>query len=324
MGTSFRTFWRSRCGASPRVRFCTQSIPKLACFWAFLHSSPVPEISAEEITAAVRAALAEDVGRGDATSNSTIPADALASARFVAREAMVVAGLAFVECAFRELNSEISCRKLKRDGDNCDAGEVILEISGSARSILTSERVALNFLQRLSGIATATREFVKEIEGTDAEILDTRKTTPGWRRFEKYAVACGGGTNHRLGLFDLVMIKDNHLAALRSEQPSAIHAAVARAREQYPELKVEVEADELSQVEQAVDAGADMILLDNMSPAELCEAVTLVAGRAKTEASGGVTLETVAEIAASGVDFVSVGAITHSVRAVDIGLDFID
>jgi nicotinate-nucleotide pyrophosphorylase (carboxylating) len=180
----------------------------------------------------------------------------------------------------------------------------------------------LNFAQRLSGIATLTAEFVRAIQGTRARILDTRKTTPGWRRFEKYAVACGGGTNHRFGLHDQVLIKDNHLAALACEKPNPIAAAVTRARSCCPGISVEVEADDLAQVAQAVEAGADIILLDNMSPLLLRDAVRLVAGRAKTEASGGVNLQTVRAIAETGVDFISVGALTHSAPAVDIALDF--
>jgi nicotinate-nucleotide pyrophosphorylase (carboxylating) len=188
--------------------------------------------------------------------------------------------------------------------------------------MLSAERVALNFVQRLSGVATLTAQFVDAIQGTRAKILDTRKTTPGWRRLEKYAVTCGGGHNHRFGLFDMVLIKDNHLAALRAESPDAIAAAVTRARASYPQLKVEVEADTLEQVEQAVAAGADTILLDNMNPIQLRLAVQKCKGRALTEASGGVTLASIRAIAQTGVDFISVGALTHSARAVDIGLDF--
>jgi nicotinate-nucleotide pyrophosphorylase (carboxylating) len=182
--------------------------------------------------------------------------------------------------------------------------------------------VAFNFVQRLSGVATATARFVATVAGTRARILDTRKTTPGWRRFEKYAVACGGGTNHRVGLHDLILIKDNHLAALAGAAPNPVAAAVNRARELWPALRVEVEADTLEQVRLAVEAGADIILLDNMPPARLREAAALVAGRAQLEASGGVTLNTVRAIAETGVDFISVGAVTHSARAVDLGLDF--
>jgi nicotinate-nucleotide pyrophosphorylase (carboxylating) len=187
---------------------------------------------------------------------------------------------------------------------------------------LTAERVALNFVQRLSGVATLTSQFAEAVRGTNVQILDTRKTTPGWRRFEKYAVTCGGGKNHRFGLADMILIKDNHLATLRNEKPNAIAAAVARAREKFPKLKIEVEADALQQVEQAVNAGADFILLDNMDVKQLRAAVKIVNGRAKTEASGGVNLKTVRAIAETGVDFISVGALTHSARAVDIGLDF--
>jgi nicotinate-nucleotide pyrophosphorylase (carboxylating) len=284
----------------------------------------MPELGHEEIAAAVRAALAEDIGSGDATSEATIPAAATANAAMVAREPLIVAGLEFATITFSQVDPSIRVERIAKDGAALTKGADLLRLSGPARGILSAERVALNFVQRLSGVASATAEFVKAIQGSGAEILDTRKTTPGWRRFEKYAVACGGGRNHRIGLFDLVMIKDNHLAALRNESPNAIAAAVQRAREKFPDLKVEVEADELAEVEQAVAAGADIILLDNMPPEMLREAVTIIDGRAQTEASGGVTLSTVHKIASTGVNFVSVGAITHSVRAIDIGLDFSD
>jgi nicotinate-nucleotide pyrophosphorylase (carboxylating) len=197
-----------------------------------------------------------------------------------------------------------------------------LKISGSARAILTAERVALNFVQRLSGIATLTAQFVEAIQGTHAQILDTRKTTPGWRQLEKYAVTCGGGRNHRMGLHDMVLIKDNHLVALRDATPNPIAAAVLRALAKFPKLKVEVEADTLDQVDQAVEAGADWVLLDNMNPVQLRLAVQKCKGRAQTEASGGVNLANVRAIADTGVDFISIGALTHSARAVDMGLDF--
>jgi nicotinate-nucleotide pyrophosphorylase (carboxylating) len=279
-------------------------------------------LSAAEIRASVRLALAEDIGRGDATTLATVPANATAKAVMRAREPLVVAGIGFAETAFRELSPKIKIEKLSHDGQRIAAGKILLKISGPARAILTAERVALNFVQRLSGIATLTSQFVKAIHGTRAKILDTRKTTPGWRRFEKYAVTCGGGKNHRLGLFDMILIKDNHLAALRNEKPNAIAAAVARAREKFPKLKIEVEADNLKQVEEAVKAGADFILLDNMDLKQLRQAVKTVNGCAKTEASGGVNLQTVRAIAETGVDFISVGTLTHSARAVDIGLDF--
>jgi nicotinate-nucleotide pyrophosphorylase (carboxylating) len=282
------------------------------------------KLSAAEIRAAVRLALAEDIGGGDATTLATVPASAKATALMRAREPLVVAGLEFAEIAFQELSPKIKIEKTARDGQKLAAGKILLKISGPARAILTAERVALNFVQRLSGVATLTSQFVVAVRGTRAKILDTRKTTPGWRRFEKYAITCGGGKNHRLGLSDMILIKDNHLAALRNEKPNAIAAAVARAREKFPKLKVEVEADTLKQVEQAVDAGADFILLDNMDLKQLRQAVKIVNGRAKAEASGGVNLKTVRAIAETGVDFISVGALTHSARAVDIGLDFED
>ena len=279
-------------------------------------------LSSEEIRVAIEASLAEDVGAGDVTTLATVPPNAHAAAVIAAREPIVVAGLAFAMQAFRLLSRDIDLVEQCADGDSIPPGRSVLNIRGQARAILTAERVALNFLQRLSGVATMTRLFVDAVAGTNAKILDTRKTTPGWRRFEKYAVACGGGQNHRFGLFDMVLIKDNHLVALRDEQPNAIAAAVARARKNYPNLKVEVEADNLDQVRQALDAGADIILLDNMPLENLRAAVNLVSGAAKLEASGGVNLNTVRSIAETGVDFISVGAITHSARAVDLGLDF--
>lgn len=279
-------------------------------------------LSSEEIRLAIDASLAEDVGTGDVTTLATVPANVQATAVITAREPLVVAGLTFAMEAFRALSKQIDLVEECVDGDKIPPGRSLLNVRGQARAILTAERVALNFLQRLSGVATLTRSFVDAVSGTKARILDTRKTTPGWRRFEKYAVACGGGQNHRMGLFDLVLIKDNHLMALRDEQPNAIAAAVQRAREVYPKLQVEVEADTLRQVEQAMIAGVDIILLDNMSNEELRSAVKLVNGQAKLEASGGVNLNTVRGIAETGVDYISVGAITHSARAIDIGLDF--
>ena len=280
------------------------------------------ELSASEIRQAVQAALAEDIGSGDATTLAVVPEAATANAVMRAREPLVVAGIAFGETAFAQLSSAVKIERVVSDGHHANTGEILLRLSGPARAILSVERVALNFVQRLSGIATLTAQFVDAVNGTRAQILDTRKTTPGWRRFEKYAVACGGGKNHRLGLFDLILIKDNHLAALRDESPNAIAAAVARARGKFPQLKIEVEADTLEQAEQAADAGADRILLDNMNPVQLRLAMQKIRGRAQTEASGGVNPANVRAIAGSGVDFISIGALTHSARAVDIGLDF--
>ena len=280
------------------------------------------ELTASEIRAAVKAALAEDIGGGDVTTLATVPKAQTFKTVMRAREPLVVAGLEFARAAFRQLSSAVKIEHLVHDGTHVGRGDNLLRISGPARAILTAERVALNFVQHLSGVATLTAQFVAAVKGTRTQILDTRKTTPGWRRFEKYAVACGGGRNHRFGLSDLILIKDNHLAALQNETPNAVAAAVQRARKIYPKLKVEVEADTLEQVAQAADAGADIILLDNMNAEQLRSAVKIAKGRAKTEASGGVNLATVRAIAASGVDFISVGALTHSARAMDIGLDF--
>jgi nicotinate-nucleotide pyrophosphorylase (carboxylating) len=287
-----------------------------------VHPVRVEPLSAAEIRRVVAAALAEDIGSGDVTTRAVVPETARAAAEVRARESLVVAGLALAEAAFRELSRAIKVTRATGDGERLTEGKPLLKVAGPARAVLSAERVALNFLQRLSGIATLTAQFVDAVKGTRAQILDTRKTTPGWRRVEKYAVTCGGGTNHRLGLFDMVLIKDNHLATLRHESPNAIAAAVQRARAEYPKLKVEVEADTLEQVDQAVAAGADMVLLDNMNLVQLRLAVQKCKDRALTEASGGVTLAGVGAIAQTGVDFISVGALTHSARAVDIGLDF--
>jgi nicotinate-nucleotide pyrophosphorylase (carboxylating) len=289
---------------------------------AFRHSAPVERLSAEEIRDVVQAALAEDVGAGDVTTLATIPEAASAVARVVAREPLVLAGLALAEAAFTALAPALRLDRPVRDGQHLKVHDTVLGLAGPARALLTAERVALNFVQRLSGVATLTAQFVAAVAGTPAQILDTRKTTPGWRRLEKYAVRCGGGRNHRQGLFDLVLIKDNHLSALAQAQPNPIAAAVGRARARHPGLTVEVEADTLEQVDQALAAGADIILLDNMSADAMRRAVRRTAGRAKLEASGGVTLATVRAIAETGVDYISVGALTHSARAMDIALDF--
>jgi nicotinate-nucleotide pyrophosphorylase (carboxylating) len=279
-------------------------------------------LTSAEIQRAVLAALREDVGSGDVTTLTTIPKTSKSTAVMRAREPLVVAGLAFAATAFRHFSPRLKIEQCSNDGQQLTANADLLRITGPSRALLSAERVALNFVQRLSGVATLTARFVSAVKGTRALILDTRKTTPGWRRFEKYAVVCGGGKNHRIGLYDMVLIKDNHLAALAHDKPNAIAAAVLRSRRAYPRLKIEVEADTLLQVTQATEAGADIILLDNMTYAQLRQAVKIAGGQALTEASGGVNLKTVAAIARTGVDYISVGAITHSARAVDIGLDF--
>ncbi len=279
-------------------------------------------LAATEIRTAVRAALAEDIGSGDATTLACIPLESRSLARMMAREELTVAGLEFAVAAFHSLDPNLVITPAVSDSTRVAAGALLLTAEGSTRALLSAERVALNYVQRLSGVATLTARFVDLLRGTPVKLLDTRKTTPGWRRFEKYAVTCGGGTNHREGLHDLILIKDNHLAALAGALPNPIAAAVQRARNLYPALRVEVEADTVEQAVQAAEAGADIILLDNMSPALLREAVQQIAGRSKTEASGGVRLDTIRALAETGVDFISVGAVTHSARAMDIGLDF--
>jgi len=271
------------------------------------------------IESVVRNALAEDVGAGDITTEVSVPVELPGTAVIIAKEPCVVAGLALVEAVFRELNGKT--QSLVRDGDVVKDGQRVCEIAGPTRAILTGERTALNFLQQLSGTATLTRQFVEAIAGTKVKILDTRKTTPTLRLLEKYAVAAGGGTNHRMGLFDAAMFKDNHRVILARLGPTALAQAVAEVRRRQANIPVVIEADTLADVEMALAAGANHILLDNMSLDELREAVELVAGRAKLEASGGVRLATVRAIAETGVDYISVGALTHSARAVDFSLE---
>ncbi len=269
----------------------------------------------------VRAALAEDLGAGDITVIAAIPANEQAQAVIVAREPCVVAGLPLVEAVFGQINREIKVQMLLADGVRVSAGATVCRLSGPGGDLVSGERTALNFIQRLSGIATLTRRFVEAVSGTGAQILDTRKTTPTLRLLEKYAVAQGGGVNHRMGLYDAMMIKDNHRVILGRLGAQALGDAVKNLRREHPSAPVIIEADSLNEVEQALAAGADQVLLDNMSLEELGEAVALVGGRARTEASGGVTLETVRDIAASGVDYISVGSLTHSVRAIDFSLE---
>ena len=271
-------------------------------------------VATDLLERAVYAALAEDVGEGDVTTEATVDADAAGVATLVLREPGVVCGLRAAEIVFRALDEEVAFEAVVEDGARVEAGAVA-RVSGSLRTILTGERTALNFLARLSGIATMTRRYVDAVEGTSVAILDTRKTTPGLRALEKYAVLAGGGRNHRFGLDDGVLVKDNHLRASGS-----IREAVERLRAA-TDLPVEVECDTLVQVEEALAVGADAILLDNMSLDELRAAVALVDGRARLEASGGVTLETVRVIAETGVDEISIGALTHSARSLDVSLE---
>jgi nicotinate-nucleotide pyrophosphorylase (carboxylating) len=269
------------------------------------------------VDAAVRAALAEDLGSaGDITSAATIPADAQATAEFAARKPGTLAGLPVAEAAFRAVDPTVRFEYVMHDGDRVAAGATAARVTGNARAILAGERVALNYLCHLSGVATATAALVERVKHTKAMVLDTRKTTPGLRVFEKYAVACGGGQNHRMGLHDAILIKDNHIAVA-----GGVAEAVRAARAHAPGKRLEVEVTSLAELDEAMSASPDIVLLDNMSLADLREAVRRVHGRAKLEASGNVTLETIGPIAETGVDFISSGWITHSAPALDLGLD---
>jgi nicotinate-nucleotide pyrophosphorylase (carboxylating) len=276
-------------------------------------------LTAAQTSLLVREALLEDEAFNDITTIATVLSGRHARGHIVARSPGVIAGMPLAVEAFRQIDPRIDVRLDVEDGATLTTGMPVLFLTGHARGILSAERVALNFLQRLSGIATLTAKFVAAVAGTGARILDTRKTTPGWRRLEKFAVRAGGGYNHRMDLATAVLIKDNHLAAVDGD----VAFAVRRARELAPEgARVEVECDRRAQVEAALNAGADIVLLDNMSLDEMRECAALCRGRALTEASGGVRLDTVRAIAETGVDLISVGALTHSAPALDLALDF--
>jgi len=268
----------------------------------------------------IAAALKEDIGDGDVTTDFFVPETLHATGRIIVREKAVVAGTGATAEVFRQVDPSTDIEISHSDADEVAAGDVIMEVRGLARSILKAERVALNFLQRLCGIATLTREFINAIENHSAKILDTRKTTPGLRALEKAAVVAGGGVNHRFGLYDMVLIKDNHLATLGGL--SAFADRIRRLRQERPNIRIEVEADDLEQVRAFVDVeGIDVILLDNMTPAQIREALALRRNNIKFEASGGITLKNVKRVAATGVDFISIGALTNAARAIDIGLE---
>jgi nicotinate-nucleotide pyrophosphorylase (carboxylating) len=268
-----------------------------------------------EYREAVRRALDEDVRGGDITTTATVPAAQQARGVFLVKADCVLAGLDVALEAFRQLDANVRTTSRKHDGDRCSAGEIIADVTGSARALLVGERTALNFIQRLSGIATRARRYV-DASGGRITILDTRKTTPGLRTLEKYAVRAGGATNHRIGLFDAILIKENHI-----HLAGGVGRAVELCRAHNPGVAVEIEAETLDEVNEALAAGAEMILLDNMSTAEIREAVARVNGRAKIEISGGVTLERIPELATTGADYVSAGALTHSAPAVDISFE---
>lgn len=266
----------------------------------------------------IETALDEDVGTGDITTLSTIPADREATGRFIAKQDGVLCGIDVCRAVFNFVDATVKFNALMKDGDRAKKGDVIAEVSGNARSLLTAERTGLNLMQRMSGIATATAKAVDSVKGYDVKICDTRKTTPGLRTLEKYAVKCGGGSNHRFNLADGVLIKDNHIAAAGS-----ITAAVSAARNNIPHtLKIEVEVENFDELREALECGADIIMLDNMSISDMTEAVRLVGSRAITEASGNMGERNLAEVAATGVDLISIGALTHSVTGMDISLKF--
>jgi nicotinate-nucleotide pyrophosphorylase (carboxylating) len=274
----------------------------------------------DQIDAIIDLALREDIGPGDLTAQSVIPDDASASGQMLLKSNGVISGLDAIARVFRRVDPAIQWQPAVADGDQCSRGTVIGSVDGPARSVLTAERTALNFIQRLSGVATLTRSFVDAVAGTKAQIVDTRKTTPGMRVLDKQAVRHGGGANHRIGLFDGVMIKDNHIVALGGDE--GIVTGVRAARERIPHtVKIEVEVANLDQLRLALESSAEIIMLDNMSLDQMRAAVEIAAGKALLEASGGVTLDTVRAIAETGVDLISVGALTHSAPALDISLD---
>lgn len=270
----------------------------------------------KELISIAKRALAEDIGSGDVTTDSIVPPHLIAQGEFVVKETGVIAGLSFVQWIFRLADESVVYSPLIPEGSPVTTGDVVATVRGPARSILTVERTALNFLQRMSGIATLTRRYVDAVAGTRVVILDTRKTAPGLRALDKWAVRLGGGSNHRMGLYDMVLIKDNHI-----EVAGGITEAVRRVRSHDPGLPIEVEVKNLAEFDEALTLDVDRIMLDNMSLEEMREAVRRANGRVKIEASGGVTLERVKAIAATGVDYISVGALTHSVKALDISLE---
>ncbi|WP_321516769.1 carboxylating nicotinate-nucleotide diphosphorylase [Marinifilum fragile] len=276
-------------------------------------------LNIQELEYIIEHAFREDIGDGDITTNNLIPENSVAKASMTAKADGVIAGLPIAEKVFKKLDPNLIWKPLVKDGDTIEKGQVIVEMQGSFRALLTGERLALNLMQRMSGIASETAKYVAEVKHTNVQILDTRKTVPGLRTLDKYSVKTGGGTNHRIGLYDLVMIKDNHIKVAGGIAP-----AVEQIRKSIPNhIKVEVETTNIKEVQEALSAGADIIMLDNMSNEAMTEAVQLVNGKAKTEASGNMNLERLKGVAETGVDFISIGALTHSVKALDISQNII-
>jgi nicotinate-nucleotide pyrophosphorylase (carboxylating) len=297
--------------------FCSRSVKGLE--YSLLKNSEKQAVLPVEIIDSIRRALAEDIGSGDLTTDSIVPANASLRGRIVAKQNGIVAGLGVAEAVWRELDDRVTFTAQVVDGSRVENRTVLAEVAGPARALLTGERVALNFLGRMSGIATITRQFVDAVATTSAIILDTRKTAPGLRLTDKLAVRLGGGQNHRTGLFDMVLIKDNHI-----DFAGSITAAVTRVREAGVRVEIEVEARTLDHVREALALGVERILLDNMSFELMREAVQIAGGRAKLEASGNVSLANVLDVARTGVDYISVGALTHSPDVFDVSLEFVD
>lgn len=276
-------------------------------------------INKKELNRIIEAAFSEDIGSGDITSNSIVSKSQIASAYILAKEAGVIAGLEIAKKVFKKLDKNIVWKALVKEGDLVSAGTRIVTVKGSLRALLTGERIALNFLQRISGIASTTSKYVSVLKDTDTKILDTRKTVPGLRLIDKYAVKIGGGTNHRIGLFDMALIKDNHIKAAGSIS-KAVQRVKTKNSKSNKKLKIEVETSNLDEVHEALKCNIDMIMLDNMSTSLMSEAVKLIKKKAKTEASGNMNIDRILETARIGVDYISVGALTHSVKALDISM----
>ncbi len=278
------------------------------------------ELNDPHIIKLIDLAIEEDIGKGDITSNAIVPSDEIKEAVFITKQDGIIAGLDIAKMVMMKFDNKIEWRNFKKDGEQCFKGEKIALVKGNYKALLSAERAALNFLQRMSGIATKASKFVQQLEGLKTKILDTRKTVPGHRILDKYAVKMGGGVNHRMGLFDMVMIKDNHI-----KLAGGIRNAVSAIKKNIKEkIKIEVETSSLKEVEEAITSGVDIIMLDNMKVEEMWEAVKLCKGKVLTEASGNISINTVREVAETGVDYISIGELTHSVEALDISMKIID